>query len=156
MSIVNRRTFVEWTAAAVATVGAGRAFPAIVANAAQASSKDPVDWSLRLVESTLKRQPDPRQFGPWGYTEGLYLFGQYLVYRRKRGQRLLDFIVGYLNFHINEQGELDKPLHSLDDVLAANLLIVMYEEIRDPRYKLAAEKFRHFFDDYPRTTDGGF
>jgi unsaturated rhamnogalacturonyl hydrolase len=41
-------------------------------------------------------------------------------------------------------------------VLAANLLIRLYEETHAERYKLAADKFRHRFDTYPRTTDGGF
>ena len=41
-------------------------------------------------------------------------------------------------------------------MLAANLFVVLYQETHQPRYKVAADTFRHRFDTYPRTTDGGF
>jgi hypothetical protein len=39
------------------------------------------DWSVKMVDSTMARFT-PSTLGGWGYTEGLYLFGQYLVYQR--------------------------------------------------------------------------
>jgi unsaturated rhamnogalacturonyl hydrolase len=41
-------------------------------------------------------------------------------------------------------------------VLAANLIVILYQETHLPRYKAAADLFRHRFDNYPRTPDGGF
>lgn len=115
------------------------------------------DWSLRLVNSTLQRNPDPRLFNHgWNYSAGLFLFGQYLVYRRTHEQRLMDYIASYVHAHVDERGQLDHPIESLDDVLTANLLIVLYEETKAGRYKLGAETFRRRFDTYPRTSDGGF
>lgn len=113
-------------------------------------------WSQRVVDSTLTRYPDPAKFGPWSYPRGLYLFGQYMVYKRTGDPRYLKYIEQWADAHISEQGNPDRKIHALDDVLAANLLVVLYEETHQQRYKLAAEIFRHRFDDYPRTTDGGF
>jgi unsaturated rhamnogalacturonyl hydrolase len=41
-------------------------------------------------------------------------------------------------------------------MLPGNLLLVLYRETKDQRYKLAADKIRKRFDTYPRTSDGGF
>lgn len=124
---------------------------------AQASEQPSgLEWSQRVVDSTLTRYPDPQKFGAWSYPRGLYLFGQYLVYKRTGDPRYLNYIQGWVDSHIDAQGHLDRKIHALDDILAANLLVVLYHETHEQRYKLAAETFRHTFDSYPRTTDGGF
>ena len=153
---VDRRQLVKWAAASVAVGSASAMLPGNASAAMDSASPQTIDWSLRLIESTLERTPDPSQFGVWGYPQGLYLLGQYLVYRRTKSQKLLDYMIGYVNTHVDKNGSLDIPIEALDNVLAANLLVVLYEETHDSRYKLAADKFRHRFDSYPRTTDGGF
>jgi unsaturated rhamnogalacturonyl hydrolase len=45
---------------------------------------------------------------------------------------------------------------NLDSMLPGNLLLLLYQETKDARYKSAAEKIRKRFDSYPRTKDGGF
>ena len=105
-----------------------------------------LDWSRHLVDSTLTRSPDPKSFGSWAYPRGLYLFGQYLTYRRTGEKRYLQYIEDWVDTHIDAEGHPDHEIHALDDVLAANLLVVLYEETHQPRYKLAADIFRHRFD----------
>jgi unsaturated rhamnogalacturonyl hydrolase len=116
----------------------------------------PVDVSKAMVDSTLQRNPDPKQFGGWGYAKSLYLFGQYEVYLRTHDKKYLDYIQAWVDSHIDENGNLDRKIDALDYVLPANLLLVLYKETHEERYKVAAEKFRHTFDTYPRTSDGGF
>lgn len=108
-----------------------------------------VDWSQRVIDSNLNRIPDPAKFGNWGYPQGLFLMGQYLVYRRTKSRHPLDYIIGFVNTHIDKMGNLDQPIEALDDVLSANLLVILYEETHEQRYKLVADKFRHRFDTYP-------
>jgi len=45
---------------------------------------------------------------------------------------------------------------NLDSMLPGNLLLLLYQETKDTKYKLAAAKIRKRFDTYPRTKDGGF
>lgn len=104
----------------------------------------------------MARYPDPAKLGPWGYQRGLYLFGQYLVYRRTHNPKYLNYIEGWVNAHIDAEGHPDHKIDSLDSIMAANLLVVLYQETHEQRYKLGADYFRSRFDDYPRTTDGGF
>jgi unsaturated rhamnogalacturonyl hydrolase len=116
----------------------------------------PSDLSKAVVDSTLRNNPDPSGFGGWGYAKSLYLFGQYEVYLRTHNKKYLDYIQKWVDSHIDEQGNLDRKIEALDYVLPANLVLILYQETHAEKYKLAAEKFRHVFDTYPRTTDGGF
>lgn len=123
---------------------------------ASQSPQIPSDWSKALVDSTLTRYPDATKFGGWGYARSLYLFGQYLVYKRTHDPRYLTYVKQWIDTHIDENGKLDREINALDYVLPANLLIILYDETGEERYRKALEIFRHRFDDYPRTTDGGF
>jgi unsaturated rhamnogalacturonyl hydrolase len=147
---IERRQVLKWTAAGIAATASG-----LLPEAALAATT-PVDWSQRIIDTTLHKYPDPAKFGAWQYPQGLYLMGQYLVYRRTGQKHLLDYIMDYVHAHISDQGIPDKPIESLDNVLAANLLVRLFEETRDPLYKRGADTFRNRFDTYPRTTDGGF
>jgi unsaturated rhamnogalacturonyl hydrolase len=151
---MNRRSVLRWSAAALASK-ATALLPSPLAVAQKLAVAQP-DWSMLMVESNLKRNPDPAHFGVWGYPYGLFLMGQLIVYRRTKDKRLLDYAVGFVDSHIDSNGKLDQPIKTLDNVLCANLLVRLFEETRQAKYKLAADAFRHRFDKYPRTTDGGF
>jgi unsaturated rhamnogalacturonyl hydrolase len=57
----------------------------------------------------------------------------------------------------NAQGEVrEVKFDNLDSMLPGNLLLLLYQETKEPRYKLAADRIRKRFDTYPRTKDGGF
>ena len=115
-----------------------------------------VDWSKAVVDSTMKRYPDPVQLGAWGYAKALYLFGEYLVWKRTGDDRYLQYVKGWMDSHVDAQGNVDHNMESLDAIMPGNLLLLLYQETKDEKYKLAAEKIRHRFDTYPRTSDGGF
>lgn len=138
------------------TAGIALCTTAFAQNSPAISPSTDLGWSQKVVESTLTRTPDAHTFGSWSYPRGLYLFGQYMVYKRTGDKRYLQYVETWVDSHIDSQGHPDRQIHALDDVLAANLLVVLYQETHEERYKLAAEFFRHRFDDYPRTTDGGF
>ena len=48
------------------------------------------DWSVALVESTIKRYPTGESWKGWGYAKALYLYGVYLTYLRTRDPRYLE------------------------------------------------------------------
>jgi unsaturated rhamnogalacturonyl hydrolase len=138
----------------------------MVANAKPTSANGKTDWSVGMVESTMKRYPTAKDLGSWGYAKSLYLYGQYLVYKRTREPRYLKYIKDWLDFHVdaegvvrsaNAQGEVREiKFENLDSMLPGNLLLLMYQETKDPKYKLAADRIRKRFETYPRTKDGGF
>ena len=114
------------------------------------------DWSKAVVESMLKRYPTAESLKGWGYAKSLYLYGEYLVYLRTKDRRYLDHIKAWVDLHVDEQGNINRPINALDYMLPGNLLLILYKETGQQKYKLAANHIRHTFDKYPRTKDGGF
>lgn len=114
------------------------------------------DWSVAVVESTIKRNPTGESFKGWGYAKALYLYGQYLVYLRTKDKRYLEHIQSWVDQHIDENGKINREINSLDYIMPGNLLLILYKETKQEKYKLAAQNVRKVFDTYPRTKDGGF
>jgi unsaturated rhamnogalacturonyl hydrolase len=124
------------------------------------------DWSVAMVESTMKRYPTAKDLGSWGYAKSLYLYGQYLVYKRTGDPRYLKYIKDWIDMHVDEQGVVrstnaqgevrEIKFDNLDSMLPGNLLLLLYQETKVQKYKLAADRIRKRFDTYPRTKDGGF
>ena len=124
------------------------------------------DWSVAMVESTMKRYPTAKDLGPWGYAKSLYLYGQYLVYKRTHDPRYLKYIKDWVDMHVDDQGIVrsanaqgevrEITFDNLDSMLPGNLLLLLYQETKDQKYKLAADRIRQRFNTYPRTKDSGF
>lgn len=131
-----------------------------------AQTRTKTDWSKALVESTMKRYPTAQDLGSWGYAKSLYLYGQYLVWKRTRDKRYLQYIKDWVDSHVDMEGKVtntDKDgkvteikFDNLDSMLPGNLLLLLYRETKEEKYKAAADKIRKRFDTYPRTHDGGF
>ncbi len=136
------------------------------ATSLKAHRKIATDWSKAMIESTMKRYPTAQDLGSWGYAKSLYLWGQYLVWQRTRDPRYLKYIKEWVDSHVDANGTVTNTsadgkiteiaFDNLDSMLPGNLLLVLYRETKDQRYKLAADKIRKRFDTYPRTSDGGF
>jgi unsaturated rhamnogalacturonyl hydrolase len=114
------------------------------------------DWSKAVVESMLKRYPTAESLKGWGYAKSLYLYGEYLVYLRTKDKRYLDHVKSWVDLHVDEQGNINRPINALDYMLPGNLLLILYKETGQQKYRVAADHIRHTFDTYPRTHDGGF
>ncbi len=130
------------------------------------TDKTKTDWSVAIVEATMKRLPSPKDMGVWNYPRGLYLYSQYLVYKRTQDPRFLKYIKDWVDYHVDENGvitntnprgeKVEVRFDGLDNMMPGNLLLALYQETKDNRYRLAAEQIRSRFSKYPRTTDGGF
>ena len=146
-SSISRRTFgrlaaVTGGALVAATAGAAQAAPAAT------------DWSKAVVDSTIARNPDPKSLGGWGYTQGLFLYGTYLVYQRLRTPSYLAYIKRWVDYSVDSKGHINDAFNSLDSMQAGNLLLILHRETGDARYRAAAQQIRNRFPGYPRTSDG--
>ncbi|OLZ66393.1 family 88 glycosyl hydrolase [Streptomyces sp. IMTB 2501] len=113
------------------------------------------DWSTAVVDSTMARYT-PATIGGWSYPVGLYLYGQYLVYRRTHDPRLLSYIKSYVDRFVSGDGSIGQSFDSLDSMQAGRLLVILHHETGQDRYRKAAQKIRDRLNSYPRTSDGGF
>ena len=171
--------------AAVLLAGCGHAFAAPPANtnappdAAATAVPDahldyapgqtPKVWSVAVADTIMARWPDFTQayFNGWTYVNGYALYGFEMLYRSTGDKKYFDYTKRYLdqcvdadgNFRyvVNAKGQTNKPsFNNLDNMMAGNALVMLYENTQDERYKKAAEKIRRALDDYPRNRDGGF
>jgi unsaturated rhamnogalacturonyl hydrolase len=151
----------DWKKCLMATFAAVAIFTTTVArlDAQNMDSKaQPIvrtDWSRAVVESTMKRYPTAGDLGAWAYAKTLFLFGEYLVWKRTGDPRYLAYIKGWVDSHVDRSGNIDHNLEALDYMLPGNLLLVLYQETADERYRIAAQKIRERLKTYPRTSDGG-
>src|SRR2546430_5734721 len=95
--------------------------PPVAQAARPATATDPsadprfahTDWSKALVESTMQRFT-PQTLGGWGYTQGLYLYGQYLVFKRTGDPRYLDYIKAWVDRFVRPDGTISNSFNNLD------------------------------------------
>ncbi|GHE05566.1 glycoside hydrolase family 88/105 protein [Streptomyces alanosinicus] len=139
-------------AALPAAVPPASAAPAAPAPARPAAGRD---WSTAVVDSTMARYT-PATIGGWSYPVGLYLYGQYLVYRRTHDPRLLSYIKAYADRFVSADGSINQSFNSLDSMQAGRLLVILHHETGQDRYRRAAQRIRDRLRTYPRTSDGGF
>ncbi|MGW4513920.1 glycoside hydrolase family 88/105 protein [Streptomyces sp. NPDC004393] len=159
---MRRRLRAALTAGVLATAllaGSAEAVPTAPAAARTpapaARPRSTTDWSVAVVDSTTARYT-PSTIGGWSYPVGLYLYGQYLTYRRTHDARYLSYIKSYADRFVKSDGSIDQSFDSLDSMQAGRLLVVLHHETGQDRYRKAARKIRDRLDTYPRTSDGGF
>ena len=129
----------------------------------------PKFWSVAAADTVMARWPDFTQayFNAWTYVNGYELYGFEMLYRATGDKKYFDYGKRYVgecvdadgNFRyvVNAKGQTNKPsFNNLDNMMAGNSLVWLYEETKDDRYKKSAEKIRRAIDDYPRNSDGGF
>jgi unsaturated rhamnogalacturonyl hydrolase len=113
------------------------------------------DWSKAVIDSTMARY-SPGTLGGWGYTQGLYLWGQYLVWQRTGDARYLRFVKDWADRFVDGSGNIPQSFGNLDSMQPGNVLLALYRQTGQARYRTAAAKIRNRLDTYPRTSDGGW
>src|SRR5438046_9620044 len=101
-------------------------FQFVVASPTRTLSPPATDWSVSVVESTIKRNPTGESFKGWGYAKALYLYGQYLVYLRTKDQRYLDHIQSWVDQHIDDHGKINREINSPGYILHGHRWLTLY------------------------------
>jgi unsaturated rhamnogalacturonyl hydrolase len=118
---------------------------------------------VRFAEMIMARWPDPMTLDPakhgWEYNSGIVLFGMSKIYQKTGDQRLLNYIRRWVDGYVEGNGNIkwnQEQTHNLDYIQPANLILFLYEQTRDPKYKAAAKTVRDCYDKIPRNAEGGF
>jgi unsaturated rhamnogalacturonyl hydrolase len=144
------------TATAVAGLSApAQATPASAGTATTQAAPAATDWSVAVIDSTMKRYT-PATIGGWSYPVGLYLYGQYLVYKRTHNAAYLAYIKAWADRFVDSSGHINNTFNSLDSMEPGRVLVALHHETGDSRYAKAAAQIRERLNTYPRTSDGGF
>ncbi|WP_208559867.1 glycoside hydrolase family 88/105 protein [Marinilactibacillus kalidii] len=125
--------------------------------------KETIRWSVEMADTIISRYPEmynlkPYQ-GKWSYDYGVVLKGVESVYKETHKQKYLDYIKKSMDFFITEEGSIkhyDKEKFNIDFINNGKILLFLYKETKQEKYKKAAARLRDQLADQPRTSEGTF
>ncbi len=116
-------------------------------------------WSVRMVESEMKRRPNHYSNG-WGYVDGTFLHSVDELWRTTNDDKYFQYIKNSLDAGFNSDGSLkgyNISDHSLDDICEGRILLLMNKEgYNETKYQKAIDTLRTQLRIQPKTYDGGF
>ena len=118
-------------------------------------AQEPV--SVQFSNSIMNRRPEV--YANLGYVTGTVLKGFEMVWRHTGDQKYFDYIKNTVDASVAENGDIKgfrASKKSIDDAEEARILLILYKETGEKKYKIAADSVRKQFDIQPRTSDGGF
>lgn len=121
-------------------------------------TSSPLDMANRACQQLMNTFA-PGELPPanrWHYHQGVFLYGMQKVYEKTGNKDYYDYIKGYVDHLIDEEGNLYFARDELDSIQAGILLFPIYEDTKERRYKIAADKLRSLYNTLNRTTEGGF
>ncbi len=116
-------------------------------------------YSDTLAQTIMHRFPDPDTFPyqSWSYSQGFMLWGFIRLYEKTGNEAYFHYVSHYCDAHVDAHGHISGFSGiSLDDIMAGSVLVWLYTKTKEEKYRLACERIRRAYDDYPRNSDGGF
>ncbi|SFL70466.1 glycoside hydrolase family 88/105 protein [Pelosinus propionicus] len=95
----------------------------------------------------------------WGYEYGLTLDGIARVWQKTGEKKYFDFIVETMDHFIQEDGTINGyqlEEYNIDHLNNGKILITLYKETGNERYKQALLLLRQQIETHPRTSEGAF
>ena len=114
-------------------------------------------WSVQMAESIMARQPNV--YDEWDYVTGTVLRGFEELWRHTGDQRYFDYIRHTVDSVIDSDGYIaDYKLsnYNIDEINEGRMLLLLFQETGDEKYKNAAAILRSQLADQPRNSQGGF
>lgn len=126
--------------------------------------KEEDKWSVKMAQSEIKRFPEawmiekakaPR----WGYTHGCVAKAMLDIFDHTKDSVYYNYAKGYADTLITRDGQIktyrmDK--FNIDNINPGKILLRLYKDTKDERYKTAIDTLIHQMAIQPRTSEGGF
>lgn len=116
-----------------------------------------MQYSQRMADSIIAHKIDLTSH--WGYEYGLTLEGIYAVYKATGDKKYLDFIVKTMDTFINQDGTINgyrKDEYNIDHLNNGKMVLKLWDETHEERYKIAAASLHEQSLTHPRTSEGVF
>lgn len=95
----------------------------------------------------------------WTYEDGCILIGCQQLFEATNDEYYKQFILQYMNHFITEDGEItffDPHNYNIDSMNTGKVLLFLYEQTKDNKYRIALERLMDGLRQYPRTECGNF
>jgi unsaturated rhamnogalacturonyl hydrolase len=130
----------------------------------QTAAADHQPWSVRMIESEMQRRGDSFLFNDstksaWVYETGVFLKGVEQVWRQTGDDKYFNYIRTVADSYIEPDGNIktyEIEEYNIDNVNCGKVLLTLYNQTREEKYKKAAFRVMQQLETHPRTKEGGF
>lgn len=120
--------------------------------------------SVKMAESEMARFPELWQYDHgkrlyFGYTQGLGGTTFLKMWKATGNKKYYDYVQKWGNEIVDENGTIHlykMEDYNLDFINSGKVLLSLYNETREMKYRVAMYSLLQQFDKHPRTKDGGF
>jgi len=130
---------------------------------APAAQQPGTNYSVMVARSFLQRVPDPNnihwvgQNNSFSWQAGYIMFAMEMMWRSTGDAAYFNYIKKYVDEHVDDKGNVPRfSSNALDNFLPGYAITFLYEQTKEEKYKIAANKVRNGFLNYPRNSDGSF
>ena len=114
-------------------------------------------YSQWMADSVIQRKTDLTSY--WAYEFGLTLDGIAEVWRQTGDRKYFDYIKSCMDTFIGEDGSIrgyDVKEYNIDHLNNGKILLTIYKETHEEKYRKALELLRSQIEHHPRTKEGVF
>jgi unsaturated rhamnogalacturonyl hydrolase len=122
------------------------------------TSKLLVDNFITLHPDTAAYKNEAKSY-KWNYEQGLILESIYRVWVDTKEEEYFNYIKKNVDYYVNDDGSIktyELSNFNIDNVAPGRVLLHLYEETKENKYKIAADTLIKQLQLHPRTSEGGF
>lgn len=130
----------------------------------------PSSWAERMTESVMKTYPDSivvkkagevvvKRPASWDYEQGVVLKGFDQLWKHTGNRAYFNYMKKIVDHFVQTDGSIrtyDLVEFNIDDITPGRILLSLYKETKDDKYKKAADLLREQLRLQPRTKEGGY
>lgn len=130
----------------------------------------PTSWAQRMADNVMKAYPDSivvkkagetvvKRPASWDYEQGVVLKGFDQLWKQTGNRVYFNYMKKIVDHFVQTDGSIrtyDLVEFNIDDVTPGRILLSLYKETKDDRYKKAADLLREQLRLQPRTKEGGY
>lgn len=115
------------------------------------------DYGQWMVDSIIEKNINLTDH--WGYEYGLTLDGIAQVWKKTGEKKYLEFIIRTMDHFIQDDGTINGYIlgeYNIDHLNNGKILMTLYNETKNEKYKKSLNSLRKQIDTHPRTSEGVF
>lgn len=115
------------------------------------------DYAKWMADSIIERKTDLTSY--WAYEFGLTLDGIAEVWKQTKDEKYFDYIKECMDVFVQEDGSIKGykvDEYNIDHLNNGKILLTIYQETKEEKYKKALQLLRTQIDNHPRTREGIF
>ncbi len=116
------------------------------------------DNFMKMFHDTIAYKTESKSY-KWNYEQGLMCEAFFQMWKHTGNQKYFDYAKRNMEYYIQADGTIKTyKLYdfNIDNITPGKVLLRLYDELKDEKYKKAADTLRKQLNLHPRTNEGGF